>query len=255
MLILGFLVKFPMYGLHFWLPKAHVEAPVGGSIILASLLLKLGGFGIILVLPASPSCVLTTLLASVRLFGGVCVAVLCTRQRDLKVLIAYSSVRHLRLVIRCIMMKTLLLFIGAMVIIVSHGLSSPGIFYGAAVLYKRTNSRNIFLNIGGRGAAPAFTLWWFLLAIANIGAPPMLNLIGELVSITGVLTVNLLFCVQTIFLIFLGGAYTLILYASTQRGQKKNNFNSFTPLYFQENMGIFRLIVPLVLMGPIISLF
>lgn len=153
--LLAFLVKFPLYGLHLWLPKAHVEAPVGGSMILAGLMLKLGGFGIVLLRPIIPP---LDQLARFRLAGGALVALICVRQVDIKILIAYSSVRHLCVAISALALKTPLIKLGRVIILISHGLSSPGIFLGAHLIYLRSNTRRILLNSRIVNQVPIFSI-------------------------------------------------------------------------------------------------
>lgn len=254
-LFLGFLVKFPVYGLHLWLPKAHVEAPVGGSIILARLLLKLGGFGIIQLLPWAPNCKATIVLASVSLRGGLLISIVCTRQVDIKVLIAYSSVGHLRVAIMAILLKTTILKIGALVILIAHGVRSPGMFYGAHLIYVRTHSRSILTNTRILNVLPLLTMWWFILSMANIGAPPILNLLGELVSLRGAANINILFISQLGTLVFFGGAYTLVLYAACQQGQKKVNTKHFSTLSLQERLNLLIITLPLGLLSLCLHLF
>jgi len=236
-LTLGFLVKFPLYSLHLWLPKAHVEAPVRGSIILAGALLKLGGFGWYLVIAALDRGGVSRSLRAYAGLGGVLVSILCLRQIDMKVIIAYSSVGHLRLAIMALRNKTNSGFVGCLIIMIVHGFSSPGIFYGANSIYIRSGSRSILLNPRFLRFRPLVRLRWFLLCIANIRAPPRSNLLAEMVSINSVLGSNATRAGQIAFLIFLRGAYTLILYSSSQQGQKKNVF------WYTNNLTYFELIV------------
>jgi NADH-ubiquinone oxidoreductase chain 4 len=136
-----------------------VEAPVGGSMILAGLLLKLGGFGLVQVLPWVPNCELTLLLGSLSLRGGLAVSAMCTRQTDVKVLIAYSSVRHLRMAILALLLKVSILRLRALIILVAHGVSSPGMFYGGHLMYARRGSRSILTNMRILNIMPVFTMW------------------------------------------------------------------------------------------------
>lgn len=222
----AFLVKFPIYGVHLWLPKAHVEAPLTGSMILAGLLLKLGGFRWFLLNPLLRGGLLSIFLSSFRGLGAVVVRFICLRQIDIKVLIAYSSVAHLGIVIIAFSSGRVLSFIGGLFIIVAHGFSSPGIFYGANNLYLRSNSRNVLLNSRIIQFMPTITLFWFLLCMANISAPPSRNLVSEMIAIRALINIRLRLALQISFLVFLGGAYTLVLYSSSQQGQKKPKFSS-----------------------------
>lgn len=208
--------------MHLWLPKAHVEAPVSGSIILAGLLLKIGGFGWFLIMPFIISSPLIWVLSSFRMLGGVLIRLACLRQVDIKVIIAYSSVAHLGFVIGAFTSDRSLGFIGGVLIIVTHGLSSPGIFYAANYFYYRSGSRNILLNSGNVQFRPLILTFWFLLCIANMRAPPSRNLIAELFTISSLANNSFCIILQLGLLVILRGAYTLLLYSSSSQGQKKS---------------------------------
>lgn len=146
----AFLVKLPMFSVHLWLPKAHVEAPVAGSIILAGVLLKLGGYGLlrvskILYKYISSYCFWVVVLS---IIGGVLISLNCLRQRDIKLLIAYSSVRHMGLFLRGALTFSMWGVSRALGIMLAHGLCSSGLFFLVGVVYERVGSRRLLLGKG-----------------------------------------------------------------------------------------------------------
>ena len=217
--ILAFVVKFPIYFVHLWLPKAHVEAPVAGSIILAGVLLKLGGYGIIRLSAFFLHNPLIFSVGVLTMWGGGVLGALCLRIRDIKVIIAYSSVVHIRLVFIGVISYFSWGLNGAIVIMVAHGLCSSGMFAWANMVYERRHSRRLTLNKGLLTISPSFRFWWFLLIVRNFAGPFTLNLAGEIFLIINTMVCRNLFWVRIAFISFFSAGYSLLLYSSTQQGR------------------------------------
>lgn len=223
--LIAFLVKFPIFLGHLWLPKAHVEAPVIGSIILAAILLKLGGFGVIRIISLIYSRFILNLFISISLLGSGIIGLICLNQLDIKVIIAYSSVAHMGLVIGRFLYLTAIGFSGGLLLIVAHGLSSSVIFFGGNVLYVRRFSRSLLIIKGILTSYPLFAFFWLLTIISCIGAPPMSNILSEIFCISSLLRLrirNILFLGLSVFT---AGAYSMILYS---RIFQSSNFSFFS---------------------------
>lgn len=219
--VFAFVVKLPIFIVHLWLPKAHVEAPVAGSIILAGVLLKLGGYGLIRVLPIFSyfNKNLSWVWISIRVVGGVIVRIICIRQVDIKALIAYSSVAHIGLVLCGLVVFGWWGLNGAVIVIIGHGLCSSGLFCLANIVYERIRRRRLLIRKGLLNFIPRIGLWWFLLRAGNIAAPPTLNLLGEVRLILRVVGWSKIRIIGIALLSFFRAAYTLYMYSLSQHGK------------------------------------
>nr|YP_009258876.1 NADH dehydrogenase subunit 4 [Bothus myriaster]AID59804.1 NADH dehydrogenase subunit 4 [Bothus myriaster] len=248
--MLAFFVKMPLYGVHLWLPKAHVEAPIAGSMVLAAVLLKLGGYGMIRMLPflepISKHMVYPFILMA--LWGVVMTSSVCLRQADLKSLIAYSSVSHMGLVIGAILLQTPWGMAGATALMIAHGLTSSALFCLANTNYERTHSRVMVLARGLQVFLPLMGTWWLFASVANLGLPPLPNLMGELLIITS------LFAWSPWTILFTGlgtlitAAYSLNMYLVTQRGAAPEHLEKLSPSHTREHFLILLHLAPLLLL-------
>nr|YP_009742836.1 NADH dehydrogenase subunit 4 [Cryptalaus yamato]QID91200.1 NADH dehydrogenase subunit 4 [Cryptalaus yamato] len=245
-----FLVKIPMFFVHLWLPKAHVEAPVSGSMILAGIMLKLGGYGFIRLMPVflNVGVKYNFLFILISLFGGFVISLVCLRQSDIKALVAYSSVSHMGLVLGGIMTMNLWGLYGSVVMMIAHGLCSSGLFCLANISYERLGSRSLFLTKGLINLMPSMSLWWFLLSSSNMAAPPSFNLMGEIMLINSLVSWGLLTIGLLMLSSFFSAAYSLYLYSYSQHGKIYSGLYGFSLGFLREYLLLFLHWMPLNLL-------
>nr|YP_009699979.1 NADH dehydrogenase subunit 4 [Dermestes tessellatocollis]QEK77722.1 NADH dehydrogenase subunit 4 [Dermestes tessellatocollis]QIA46728.1 NADH dehydrogenase subunit 4 [Dermestes maculatus] len=255
-----FLIKSPMFFVHLWLPKAHVEAPISGSMILAGVMLKLGGYGMIRLFFMFSSIIkmYSYIFISISLVGGVLISLICLRQTDMKSLIAYSSVSHMGLVISGLMTLNYWGFCGSFFMMIAHGLCSSGLFCLANISYERLGSRSLFLNKGLMNIMPSLSMWWFLFSACNMAAPPSLNLFGEISLINSLISWSSLTISMLVFISFFSAVYSLYLYSYSQHGKIFSGVYSFYSSSIREFMLLFLHWFPLnilVVKGEFFSLW
>ena len=222
----SFAVKVPMFPFHTWLPAAHVQAPTAGSVILAGVLLKLGGYGFIrFSLPMFPeaSAQFTWLVFALSMIAVIYTSLVALVQEDMKKLIAYSSVAHMAIVTAALFAFNVQGLEGAMIVMLSHGLVSGALFLCVGVIYDRLHTREISRYGGLAINMPRYALFFLLFTMASIGLPGTSGFVAEFLSLAGTYQVS---STVTLFLttgIILGAGYMLYLYRRVVFGAQVND--------------------------------
>jgi len=223
---MAFAVKIPMWPVHTWLPDAHVEAPTGGSVVLAAIALKLGGYSFLrFAMPIAPDAAhyLTGFMIALSLIAVVYIAFVSLVQQDMKKLIAYSSISHMGFVTLGFFLFSSIGLEGSIVQMISHGFISSAMFLSVGVLYDRMHSRQIADYGGVVNTMPKFAAFAVLFAMANAGLPGTSGFVGEFMVILGSLQKNFWFAFLASTTLILGAAYTLWMVKRVFYGEIANS--------------------------------
>nr|DBA43489.1 TPA_asm: ND4 [Bombus cullumanus] len=220
-LLMSFLVKIPMYMFHGWLIKAHVEASFFSSMILASIMLKLGSYGMLRLILLFKMMFLDLLfyLIMINLLGMMILSLICLFQFDMKLIIAMSSVIHMGIMILGMLMESKVGMFGSLLMMISHGLVSSGLFYLVNMIYSQTNSRVMFINKGMINFMPSISMFWFMMCIYNSGAPISLNMVSEIFLLISLVSWYKFLFMILIFYCLFSFVYSIYLFSFIQYGK------------------------------------
>ncbi len=250
---MAFAVKVPMFPVHTWLPDAHVEAPTGGSVILAAIMLKVGAYGFIrFSMPIAPdaSHELAWVMIALSLIAVVYIGLVALTQADMKKLVAYSSISHMGFVTLGLFLFNAYGMEGALLQMISHGFVAGALFLCIGVLYDRVHSRQIVDYGGVANTMPVFAAFFMLFAMANSGLPGTSGFVGEFMVLLGAVKVNFWYAFAAATTMVFGAAYTLWMYKRVIFGPVANDHvKHLRDIGGREKLVMLSLAIAVLLMG------
>nr|AYC65869.1 NADH dehydrogenase subunit 4 [Falcolipeurus quadripustulatus] len=251
-LLLSFLVKIPMFLLHSWLPKAHVEAPLEGSMILAGVMLKVGLFGLIRMISIMPNLFYKSFLfyslISISLVGSSLVSWLALSSDDVKMSVAFSSISHMNFVMCGLMSMKIMGLLSCILIMISHALCSCLLFFMVTEIYNKYHSRSILITKGAFSVSPLYVVINFVAWVMNMSVPPFVSFIAEILCFASILSVLPLSLVLIMVYILMNSVYSLFNY-----GIQSYSFSNMSVK--MSNSSVFMLLIFVILITPLLMMF
>nr|UTN43007.1 NADH dehydrogenase subunit 4 [Alcedoecus sp.] len=232
--LLGFIVKIPVFFFHYWLPRAHVEASLAGSMFLAGILLKMGVFGVfrlLATLPLSTMKLLTEFLYALGMLGCVYSTIMALSSDDVKMSVALSSVSHMNFCVAALMSMSSLSLESAIIIMTAHGLSSPMLFFCVTMSYEYSNSRSILINKGLVSKYPSINGFIFWFWAINICIPPSVGFIGEISGASIIMSFYLFSMIYIFIYMLMNSVFSFLSYGMTCHSNKKSLNKKFISVF------------------------
>lgn len=251
-LFVAFAIKIPMVPFHTWLPDAHVQAPTAGSVLLAGVLLKIGGYGFLrFSLPILPgaSIYFADFMIILSIIAVIYASIVALMQTDIKKMIAYSSIAHMGYVTAGIFALNQQGIDGAIFTMVSHGLISGALFFCIGILYERVQTKEISAYSGVAVKMPLLAMLFMVFTMASIALPLTSGFVGEFLVLCGIFKINKLYGFLLSLGMILGASYMLWLYARVMFYSLKPNLSKIRDLYFYEKIVLTPIAVLIVLLG------
>lgn len=250
---LAFAIKVPMFPFHTWLPDAHVEAPTAGSVILAAVLLKMGAYGFLrFAIPLFPDALMKFLpyLAILALVGIIYGGLMALIQKDVKSLVAYSSVSHMGLIMLAVFAMNMEGIQGSLYQMLNHGLSTGALFLCVGILYERAHTRLIKDFGGVSKQMPIFAAFFLICMLSSVGLPGLNGFVGEILCLFGIFEANKLLAILGVTTVILAAAYLLWMFQRVMHGPITNdNVNNFKDLNKREVAYLVPIVIMMFWMG------
>nr|YP_004123101.1 NADH dehydrogenase subunit 4 [Hypsibius dujardini]CBY83894.1 NADH dehydogenase subunit 4 [Hypsibius dujardini] len=229
--MVSMMIKLPLFGVHLWLPKAHVEAPVSGSMVLAAVMLKFGVYGVYRFFFFFTSILIfqSSILVSFLVLGALLASVVASRQSDIKSLVAYSSISHMGILMSGVVFSGVSALKGSFIILLSHGFCSSALFFLVNFFFERSFSRQVVNLSGEMSMFYGVGFWWFLFLASNFSAPPFLSLMGELLVFFQGTMIDLSLMVIFMVISLMVAYFCIFIYSSVLHGKSFFHWSQVTP--------------------------
>nr|APF47531.1 NADH dehydrogenase subunit 4 [Diolcogaster sp. SNS-2016] len=248
LMFLGFLIKMPMYFLHLWLPKAHVEAPISGSMILAGIMLKLGSYGLIRFIMFMKFMFMkyNYIIINLSIIGGIYSSIICLNLNDYKMIVAYSSIVHMSSLMASMYLTMFGVMLVPYIMMIAPWVYVLSMFCLINFIYERIFSRSMNFIKGMINILPSISLLWFIFCVFNMSAPPSMNLISEIMIFNSLISWFNFLMMYLFMLTFFSSCYSIFLYSYIFHGKINLSLYNFYMINCREYLIIIMPLIPLM---------